>query len=588
MIMKSRRLITSLAILFAIMLQGIVTKAQDQDSKITIGYQKPGKIDVKAFVLLKESTLMVEGYGGLFKKLGNDMMFYGWIIDSKSRRVVWNLLEDANDKFFERSDPGRFGFKKEVKLPAGQYEVYYAAGMNYNRYGNNNYEFHVSDLGELFNLIFNDINDNNDQYSSKYASKFSMSISAPSANLTEIAWDKKVNEFSSNALISVVRAGDDLSVKKSFSVTSDINLNIMEIGEQTGGDLIDFAWIVNSNTYEKVWPNSETRYKKAGGGSKNKSTFQTIKLPKGTYTLYYISDDSHSYDKWNVLPPYDPQFWGITVWPDEGDKSKVKTIEQEDPFVLKLNKAKNNAYLSQGFSLKKDMKIRVISQGESSGDFDMADYGWIVNTDTHTNVWEFTQRKGQYAGGGEKNRIVNQEIDLPKGNYTAYFVTDDSHAFGDWNVAPPLVPELWGISILANNDKDSFVLTDAQSASSDSQILSEIVRVRDDERIKKSFSLDKETKVRIFAIGEGDSGDLVDLGWIKNSSTDKIVWEMTYRTSERAGGADKNRLFDGTIVLPAGDYAVYYETDGSHSYRDWNDTPPYDQEHYGITVYRIQ
>lgn len=586
--MKSGRLITSLAILLALMLQGFTSTAQNIESKITIGYQKPGKIDVKAFVLSKESTLMVEGFGGLFNKLGNDMMFYGWILDSKSRKVVWNLLEDANDKFFERSDPGRFGFKKEVKLPAGQYEAYYAAGMNYNRYRNNNYEFHISDLGELFNLIFNDINDNNDQYSSKYASKFSMSITAPSANFTEVAWDKKVNEFSSNALISIVRAGDNLSIKKSFTATSDINLNIMEIGEQSDGNLNDFAWIVNANTYEKVWPNNETRFKKAGGGSKNKSTFQTIKLPKGTYTLYYISDDSHSYDKWNVLPPYDPQFWGITVWPDEEDKAKVKTTELEDPFVLKLNKAKNNAYLSQGFTLKKDMKIRVISQGESSGDFDMADYGWIVNTDTHTTVWEFTQRKGQYAGGGEKNRIVNQEIELPKGNYTAYFVTDDSHAYNDWNVAPPLVPELWGISILVNSDKDSFVLTDAQTTSSNSQILAEIVRVRDDERIKKSFTLEKETKVRIFAIGEGSDDELVDLGWIKNNATDKIVWEMTYRTTERAGGADKNRLYDGTIVLPAGEYTVYYETDGSHSYRDWNDTPPYDQEHYGITLYRIQ
>ncbi|RPH29190.1 MAG: hypothetical protein EHM93_17665 [Bacteroidales bacterium] len=586
--MKSGKLIISLSILLAIMLQGIAINAQSQEQKITIGYIKPGRIDVKAFVLLKETTIMAEGYGGLFKKLGNDLMFYGWILDSKSRKVVWNLLEDANDKFFERSDPGRFGFKKEVKLPAGQYEVYYAAGMNYNRFGSNNVDIRISDLGDLFNLIFSEINDNNDNYNSSYASKFSMSITASSAVFSEVAWDKKVNEFSSNALISIVRAGDDLSVKKSFTVANDINLNIMEIGEQSDGDLNDFAWIVNANTYEKIWPNSETRFKKAGGGSKNKSTFQTIRLPKGTYTLHYISDDSHSYDKWNVLPPYDPQFWGITVWPDEADKSKVKTIEQEDPFVLKLNKAKNNAYLSQGFTLKKDMKIRVLSQGESSGDFDMADYGWIVNTDTHTTVWEFTQRKGQYAGGGEKNKIVNQEIDLPKGNYVAYFVTDDSHAYGDWNVAPPLVPELWGISILVNSDKDSFVLTDAQSASSNSQILAEIVRVRDDERIRKSFSLDKETKVRIFAIGEGDDGDLVDLGWIKNSNTDKIVWEMTYRTSERAGGADKNRLYDGTIVLPAGDYTVYYETDGSHSYRDWNDTPPYDQEHYGITVYRIQ
>lgn len=587
--MKSKIFAISTLILVAFMLQGINTNAQGQEGKITVGYQKPGKIDVKAFALKSETTIKIDGYGGLYQKLGNDMMFYGWILDSRSRKVVWNLLEDANDQFYAHSDPGRFNFKKEVKLPAGQYEVYYAAGMNYNRFGNKDYNFHLSDLGDMFNLIFNGINNDNDErYSNEYYSKFSMTLTFPSASYAEVAWDQKVNEFSGNALISIIRAGNNENFKKSFTCTSDIKLNIMEISEQSDEQFYDFAWIVNSETYEKVWPNNETRFKKAGGGNKNKSTFQTITLPKGTYTLYYTSDDSHSYDKWNVLPPYDPQFWGVTIWPDESDKAKVKAIDPVDFFVLKLNKAKNNAYLSKGFSLKKDMKIRILSEGESTGDFDMADYGWIINTDTHSKVWEFTQRKAQYAGGAEKNKLVNQEIELPKGNYMAYYVTDDSHAYGDWNAAPPLVPELWGLSILVNNnDKESFVLTDSQTTSND-QVLAEIVRVRDDERISKSFTLDKETKIRIYAIGEGVDGDMVDSGWIKNRSTDKIVWDMSYRTTERAGGAEKNRMFDGTIILPAGEYTVYFETDGSHSYRDWNDTPPYDQEHYGITIYRIQ
>lgn len=410
-----------------------------------------------------------------------------------------------------------------------------------------------------------------------------MTITAPSDVMVETAWDQKVNEFSKNALISIIRAGDNQYIKKSFTVTDPLKLNILEIGEQTGTEMVDFAWIVNANTYEKVWPNNETKFKKAGGGSKNKTVFQTVNLPKGNYTLFYITDDSHSYDKWNVLPPYDPQFWGITVWPDEADKGKAKVVELADPFVLSLTKARDNDYLSKGFTLKKEMKIRVISEGESSGDFDMADYGWIVNTDTHKTVWEFTQRKSQYAGGAEKNKIINEEITLPQGNYIAYYATDDSHAFNDWNAAPPLIPELWGISILVDSNKDSFVLTDSQTSPS-KQVLAEIVKVRDDERLNKEFTLAKESKVKIYAIGEGQDGDMVDYGWIKNRATGKVVWEMTYRTTERAGGADKNRMFDGVILLPAGDYTLYYETDDSHSFRDWNDTPPFDQDHYGITV----
>ena len=53
-----------------------------------------------------------------------------------------------------------------------------------------------------------------------------------------------------------------------------------------------------------------------------------------------------------------------------------------------------------------------------------------------------------------------------------------------------------------------------------------------------------------------------------------------------AGGATKNRRFDGVIRLPAGSYVLRYETDGSHSFGDWNAAPPDDPESWGITVYR--
>ncbi|MDP9323015.1 MAG: hypothetical protein M3P13_05220, partial [Acidobacteriota bacterium] len=64
------------------------------------------------------------------------------------------------------------------------------------------------------------------------------------------------------------------------------------------------------------------------------------------------------------------------------------------------------------------------------------------------------------------------------------------------------------------------------------------------------------------------------------------VWEMTYRITEHAGGAAKNRRFDGTVRLPAGDYVVKYETDESHSFGDWNAAPPDDPEMWGITIFR--
>jgi hypothetical protein len=65
------------------------------------------------------------------------------------------------------------------------------------------------------------------------------------------------------------------------------------------------------------------------------------------------------------------------------------------------------------------------------------------------------------------------------------------------------------------------------------------VRVGDDERKRKSFTLDKDSEVRIYAIGEGRDHEMYDYGWIEDAKSGKAVWEMTYHMTEDAGGAGK-------------------------------------------------
>jgi hypothetical protein len=64
----------------------------------------------------------------------------------------------------------------------------------------------------------------------------------------------------------------------------------------------------------------------------------------------------------------------------------------------------------------------------------------------------------------------------------------------------------------------------------------------------------------------------------------RVVWEMTYRMTDHAGGANKNRVFNDTIALEAGEYTVHYESDGSHSFGHWNASPPDDAVNWGVTV----
>jgi hypothetical protein len=90
--------------------------------------------------------------------------------------------------------------------------------------------------------------------------------------------------------------------------------------------------------------------------------------------------------------------------------------------------------------------------------------------------------------------------------------------------------------------------------------------------------------VRIYAIGEGQNREMYDYGWIENTSTKSVVWEMTYSMTFHAGGGRKNRMVNTTMLLDKGDYILHYVSDDSHSYNDWNTDPPDDPTMWGITV----
>ena len=79
---------------------------------------------------------------------------------------------------------------------------------------------------------------------------------------------------------------------------------------------------------------------------------------------------------------------------------------------------------------------------------------------------------------------------------------------------------------------------------------------------------------------------MYDVAWIEDRDSGRVVWEMTYRTTEHGGGAEKNRMYSGSAVLPAGEYILHYETDGSHSYEDWNSSPPDSPESWGVILTR--
>lgn len=114
--------------------------------------------------------------------------------------------------------------------------------------------------------------------------------------------------------------------------------------------------------------------------------------------------------------------------------------------------------------------------------------------------------------------------------------------------------------------------------------IAEITSVADDADKTVEFSLAEEKQIRIFAAGEGQGGQMFDYGWIENASGGKPVWEMKEPETTHAGGAPKNRKVDTVITLPAGRYRLRYKSDDSHSFDNWNATPP-EINFWGIALY---
>ena len=116
-------------------------------------------------------------------------------------------------------------------------------------------------------------------------------------------------------------------------------------------------------------------------------------------------------------------------------------------------------------------------------------------------------------------------------------------------------------------------------------VIAQIVQALDNEDKSLAFSLASSQDVRIFAIGEGQPGEMFDYGWIEDVDKGSRVWEMQEAKTAHAGGAGKNRKVDVVITLPAGNYKLRYKSDDSHAFDHWNSLPP-DINFWGIAVYK--
>jgi hypothetical protein len=549
------------------------------------------------FVLQEPASvhIVATGAGGGQGWTGQkDPMFaYGWILNADTREPVWELTPENSDRHGdERSYDGT------IALPAGSYEVYFSAAtfvyhsalahINTNVDHRQQPLFKSKPKNHFFSWLQSWWSDDISQAWAKRAPRWGIECFVNSSQAGKVSFftPPKTPEGS---VLRVTGLGDRSTVRKAFTLAGPADIVIRAIGEEdNGAECADYSWIVDTRRRERVWEMDCHDARKAGGSYKNVLTVSRVHFEKGSYVLYSITDDTHSAADWNSNPPYDPLNYGVSMAIENSAERagfSETTYNEDKNVIVNIARVGNNASRSEGFTLKNETTLRVLCFGERSNNHrTMADCGTIMDARTRARVWTMDADRTRHAGGASKNRYIDEEITLPAGSYIVTYVTDDSHAYGDWNDDPPFDPDHYGIMISATDPKFAVAGVEKYKEEKDKSIIAQIVRVGDSADRSVRFSLDRTTRVRVYAIGEAQDREMYDFGWIEDARTGTTIWEMTYGMTFHAGGARKNRMVNTSIVLDKGNYVLRYKTDDSHAYNDWNSDPPDDREYYGITL----
>jgi serine phosphatase RsbU (regulator of sigma subunit)/ligand-binding sensor domain-containing protein len=125
-----------------------------------------------------------------------------------------------------------------------------------------------------------------------------------------------------------------------------------------------------------------------------------------------------------------------------------------------------------------------------------------------------------------------------------------------------------------------------RSKTSGEKPLASILKVGDGKEIRQAFSIDRPRDYMVISVGEGSSSDSLqyDYGKIENESG-SVFWNgQPSKNSMNLGGAGKNKIIVDVVRLTPGKYNLYYKSDGSHSFGNWNAQPPIDSLLWGIQI----
>ena len=213
---------------------------------------------------------------------GNELVDRSWLVELESRRVVWQ----ATAKATKAAGGARKNRESRVtlKLDAGSYELIAVTDDSHAFEGWNALPPYATDAWGVTLRAERGLLDTKDLPAEK-------------------------------TLARLVGAYNDEMLSATIRLERRTRVRIYGQGEWDSGHgaLADYGWIENKKTKKVIWTMAYKGSYYAGGADKNRAIDTSITLPPGEYVVRYVTDGSHSAQRWNSGAPFDRQSWGIIV-----------------------------------------------------------------------------------------------------------------------------------------------------------------------------------------------------------------------------------------------------------------------------------
>ena len=543
-----------------------------------------GQFYSRTFELTGDGRIRVEAAGSTESEGGSLLAAYPWIVRRDDRAVVWQLDPAAGER--ERTLVRTLD---TLSLPAGAYDLYYstygATPESRDGAGFLRLKPHWTNEKANWMVALSPVDSIGIEMTSGYT---------PVALHGDALWNSRTVDVGGQSSMIFITSADSAVNLQATAGICEYGCDDVRIERVEGG--------------ESIWTLTEENTSMAGGAFINRTFDGIIPLEPGIYRLVAEDGYRHGYDNWSANPPADPETWGVRLIRTSGIMAFDPWSDRQ-PLVSMLG-AGDDVLMRTIIQVDRPTRVYVDAMGELMSEGSKYDYAWIQSADDRSRIWEQEYDTSQPAGGDDSNRRSTEFLKLEPGRYSVYFQSDGSHAYGSFNRSEPDHPERWGVAVFlvdAPTDSPSARVVEAAADAHGDPTINQVVSgdeplapmppiagellygatsVRNDSNQQGGFELSRATRIRIVAVGEMTRSGRYDYGWIEAEGGD-VVWEQSMSNTRRAGGDDRNRLYDDVITLPAGRYVAHFQTDFSHAFGDFDSGAPSDPGAWGMRIVRM-